>query len=84
MFGVQEYVAGVRWGSGVDDLEFETVVFFRIFSMRVGAVNDNSNSIKLASLGCGLALDICEFGKRVLLVHNLFKYNLLFWARFEI
>ncbi len=84
MFGIQENMAGVGCGCGVDDLEFETVVLFGIFSMRVSAVDDNSDCIKLASLGCGLALDIGQFGKCVLLVHNLFKYNFLFWARFEI
>lgn len=84
MLWIKENMARLWGRRRVYDLEFETEVFFRIFSMRIGAVNNNSDSVKLASLGWGLTLDFCELGQVEFLVHNLFKYNLLFWARFGI
>lgn len=75
MLGVEEDVAWVTCGAGVDDLQFQAVIFFGVFAMGVRTIHDNADCVKLATLARGLALDFGELRQAVLLVHNLFKYN---------
>ena len=51
VFGIEENMTRLRRGRRVNDLKFETEVFFCIFSMRIGAINDDSDSTELTSLG---------------------------------
>jgi hypothetical protein len=51
--------------------------------MRIGAINDDSDSTELTSLGWGLSLDLGKLSQGEFLVHNLFKYNLSFGRALE-
>ena len=79
-FRVEEDVAGIVDRGGVDDFEFEAIVFFGVFSVRVGAIDNDPHCGELDLIGGFFLLDISKFGEVVLLVHKSDKIKNYCWA----